>query len=249
MTSILLAFQFLTILPFKAGRITNSAMSWATAYFPAVGLLLGLMLAGASRLLAYYGFNEFSANIVLAVLLVILTGGLHLDGLSDTSDALFSGKSRDEMLAIMRDSHAGVMGLLAVTSILLLKIALISAVNPAFKGRALILMCVLSRWSIPLSIYSFPYARQSGKAKAFIDGMNIKIFLTATLFALVFTYLLMGLAGMLVLGMTAAVACLAGIYVKNKMGGITGDTIGAVSEVSEVVVLAGIIIIARSLFN
>jgi len=245
MTSILSAFQFLTILPFKVKRLTDGALAWAVVFFPIVGLVLGSILAGANYFLASYGFNEIASNIILVILLVILTGGLHLDGLSDTFDALFSGKSKEEMLAIMHDSHVGVMGVLAIISALLLKIALLSVIGPELKVKALILMCVLSRWSMPLSIYSFPYARQNGKAKTFIDGMNIRIFLIATLIALVITYFLGGLIGISILGVTAACAYLTGIYIKSKIGGITGDTIGAVSELSEVIILVSFIIVER----
>ena len=248
MTSILLAFQFLTILPFKVKRFNADALAWAAVFFPIVGLALGLILAGVNYLLVSYGFNDIASNIVLVILLVILTGGLHLDGLSDTSDALFSGKPKDEMLAIMRDSHVGVMGVLAIISVLLLKVAFLSAIAPELKSKALILMCVLSRWSMPLSIYSLPYARQNGKAKSFMDGMNIWIFLTASLIALVITYFLLGVLGISILGATAAAAYFTGLYIKGKVGGITGDTIGAVSELSEVVILIGFIIVERSFF-
>ena len=245
MTSILLAFQFLTILPFKVKHLKDNALAWAVVFFPIIGLVLGSILAGANYFLASYGFNEIASNIILVVLLVLLTGGLHLDGLSDTSDALFSGKSKEEMLAIMHDSHVGAMGVLAIISALLLKIALLSVIGPELKVKALILMCVLARWSMPLSIYSFPYARHSGKAKTFVDGMNIWIFLVATLTALAITYFLAGLVGIMILGVTAACAYLAGIYIKSKVGGITGDTIGAVSELMEIAVLICFVVLGR----
>lgn len=245
MTSVLLAFQFLTILPFKSKRFKDSALAWASAYFPFVGLVLGSILAGTNNILHSYGFGGIASNIILVILLVILTGGLHLDGLSDASDALFSHRPKEEMLAIMRDSRVGVMGVLAIVSVLLLKIAFLSTIGPEFKTKTLVLMCVMSRWSMPLSMYFFRYARRIGKAKAFVDGMNIWIFIIATAMAIAITYFLGGLIGIAILGVVAVCACISDLYIKARIGGITGDTIGAVSELSEVVVLICVGVLER----
>ena len=245
MKSFLLALQFLTIVPVSIKKINPEQMSRSVIYFPVVGLLLGSILAGVNYFLNAFGFGGISSNIILVVLLVILTGGLHLDGLSDTSDALFSGKSKDAMLAIMRDPHVGAIGVLAIISAVLLKIAFLSAIGPALKVKALILMCVMSRWSMPLSIYSFPYARQDGKAKAFVDGMNIWIFLAVTLVTITIAYFLLNISGILILGVIGACAYLTAGCVKNKVGGITGDTIGAIGEIMEIAVLISFVILQR----
>ena len=223
----------------------NSALAWAAAFFPIVGLVLGIVLSGANYFLTSCGFSGNSANIILVVFLVILTGGLHLDGLSDTSDALFSGKTKEEMLAIMRDPHIGAMGVLALISVLLLKISFLASIRPQTRGVALILMCVLSRWSMVLTIFSFPYARAEGKAKVFIDGINKKIFLAATLITLVIIFVISRSAGILLFGITAVFSYATGFFITKKVGGVTGDAIGAINETAEVVILFGIAILER----
>lgn len=245
MKSFLLALQFLTIIPAKIKNVAPGEMARAVVCFPAIGLLLGLVLWSTSHLCAIARFDPISSSIILVVILIILTGGLHLDGLSDTSDAIFSGKNRTDMLAIMRDPHTGVMGVLAIVSILMLKVALLSLILSNTKGIALVLMCVLARWSMSFSAFAFGYARDDGKAKPFIDGMSKKIFFVSTFIALAIVLIISKAAGLVIFGITAAFAYLVNSFIKNKIGGITGDTIGAVNELAEVVVLFGIIILQR----
>ncbi|MFA5143175.1 MAG: adenosylcobinamide-GDP ribazoletransferase [Candidatus Omnitrophota bacterium] len=245
MKSLLAAAQFLTVIPIRIKRMTGKDLAGAAAFFPVVGLLLGMVLAAASLLLTAVQFGTFTSSVIIVVLLVLLTGGMHLDGLSDTCDALFSGKERAGMLNIMRDPHAGVMGVLALISVVMLKVAFISAIGTA-KETALVLMCVLGRSSMVVSLYAFPYARVEGKARAFIDGKKKSIAAAAMLSALAVVFLIAGTAGTVLLGMTVLFAYMAGALIKRKIGGITGDTIGAVSEITEVAVLFGIAILERT---
>ncbi|MBI5123898.1 MAG: adenosylcobinamide-GDP ribazoletransferase, partial [Candidatus Omnitrophica bacterium] len=120
MSSFLAALQFLTIVPISIKKISVKQISRAVIYFPIVGLLLGLALWAADYLLILAQFDPLISNIIIVVLLIIATGGLHLDGLSDTSDALFGGRDKTEMLRIMRDPHVGTMGVLAIISTLML---------------------------------------------------------------------------------------------------------------------------------
>ena len=245
MKSFLLALQFLTVAPIRIKKIRPEHMPRAVVYFPIIGLLLGLVLCVVNYLLVSAQFDPLASNIIIVVLLIAITGALHLDGLSDTFDGLFSGKDRLETLKIMRDPHVGSMGVLALVSILLLKISFLSMIRPETKNAALLLMCVLSRWSMALSLFSFPYARKEGKAKIFADGMNKKIFITLTIIAIVITFIISRIVGPAVLALTAAFAYLANLWIKKKIGGVTGDTIGAISEFSEIVVLFSIVILER----
>jgi adenosylcobinamide-GDP ribazoletransferase len=245
MKSALLALQFLTITPVKVNKMAGKDLSRSLVFFPMIGLLLGLVLAAAGHLLFTSGINSFAIAAILVVLLVIMTGGLHLDGLSDSADAFFSGKGKDEMLRIMRDPHVGSMGMIALISLMMLKAAFLSSINPATIGRALVVMCVSARWSMVLSLFVFPYARQEGKAKAFTDGVNKSIFTAATIVAVIIVFIAAKTAGIVILAMAALFTCAAGLFVKRKIGGVTGDTIGAVSELTEAAVLAAIMILER----
>ncbi len=237
MSSFLLALQFLTIVPLKIKEVSEKKIAGAMIYFPFVGLLLGLALSGINTLLLILNLSPLAVNIILAVTLTCLTGGMHLDGLSDTSDAFLSGKSRDEMLAIMRDPHIGVMGAISIISILLLKIGLLGAVAEPLKTTALLLACVLSRWSSVLAMFLFSYARKDGKARAFMQGMNLKIFAFSLIIVLVFAFAIWQLKGLLTLLIVAGCVYLGGKFASRKIGGITGDTLGAAIELTEIVTL------------
>lgn len=237
MIPFMLALQFLTTIPIRIKPVKEEIMAKSMIYFPLIGLLLGLILVSANRLMIVLNFNEFMLSVILVILLVILTGGLHLDGLSDTADAFLSQKKKDEILAIMRDSHIGVMGTLSLICVLLFKIALISSINMPLRTIALLLMCVISRWGMVFSMYLFPYARQEGKAKVFMRGINIKIFILATLITLFCVFAIWGLKGIAIVITLAICVYAIAKFMNTKINGITGDTIGAINELAEVIVL------------
>ena len=237
MASFLLALQFLTIIPVKVKYIDEKLISKSMVYFPIIGLLLGLILAGSDKLLYFFNLDAFAINTILVILLIALTGGMHLDGLADTADAFLSRKNKEGMLDIMRDSHIGVMGVLSLISIILLKIALFSSVNVLSRPMALLLMCVLSRWSAVWAMFLFPYARQDGKAKVFIQGMNLKIFMLSLIAALIFAFVIWRIKGLFVLLIIAGCTYLSSRIISRKIGGITGDTLGSTIEVMEIVTL------------
>jgi len=242
----LLALQFLTIIPVKIEKVKEADIAASMVCFPFVGLLLGFLLAGINNLLLSLKFEELAVSIILIVSLIIFTGGLHLDGLSDTADALFSGKDKEKRLEIMRDSHAGVMGILSLICVILLKIVFLSSINTSLKIVSLILMCTLSRWSLVFLMFLFPYARQEGKAKVFIEKANFKIFVLATMIALVCSVITWQLKGLFIIAITSISAYAIGKFITNKIGGITGDTLGAINELTEVIILLSICILERT---
>jgi adenosylcobinamide-GDP ribazoletransferase len=246
--SFLLALQFLTIIPVRIKSVTDKALAHSMIYFPLIGLILAGILIAVYRLLNFLRFPDFASSAMLALSLIFLTGGMHLDGLSDTFDALFSGKPKAEMLKIIRDSHAGVMGILALISVILLKVSFLFSVGGMFKPAALILMCVFSRWAMVFSMSIFPYAREEGKAKVFIQGMTPGIFVWATAVTLASIFLVGKISGLFILGICALVTFAFGKIITRKLGGITGDTIGATCEITEIIVLFAVCIIERSDF-
>ena len=170
MTPFFIALQFLTRL-----KIVNQT-EWSVedfgksvVAFPYVGLIIGLILA------LFYGIlSPFIPLVPLMLILVIaeflITGGLHADGLMDTSDGLFSGRERDRKLEIMKDSRIGSFGVVAFVFVTLLKWQLLTAIPTAeFIPMALIMMPLMSRWSLVLSIRSYPYAREQGMGAAFAN--------------------------------------------------------------------------------
>jgi len=232
------AARFLTIFSWGKVKTREDDLIRSIPYFPVVGLFLGLALAGVNLLLRYSELGPIAGSVVLVVVSAAVTRGLHIDGLADTADALLSGKKKEDMLKIMRDPHIGAMGVIVIVSVLLLKIAFLSTVNTGGKTDALILLFVLSRWAMVFSMFTFPYARAEGKAKIFMDKIDKNSVVIATLIALGCVALIWTVRSAIAFGAAFGAAYLMNKYISKKIGGITGDTIGAVSEMTEVVVLA-----------
>ncbi len=246
MQGLFYAIQFLTVIPLGTKHADRRNLAAALVYFPIVGLFLGLLLAGCSNVLTSLDFSELASAAAIVILLIILTRGLHLDGLADTADGALSGKGREDVLRIMRDPHIGTMGVLALVSVILLKIMLLVSISLPLKGSSLVLMCVAGRWSLVFSIFVFPYARPEGKAVALATGINIKIFILATLTALALMIFLGGPMGAVILVIIAIAAYIIGMVIARKIGGMTGDTLGAVNEFTEIAVLLTVCLFERS---
>lgn len=238
MRSFFTALQFLTIIPVNIKqKIDVKSLSVSTVYFPLIGILLGMILAGVNIVLTHIPLQQVSIRIILVVLLIILTGGLHLDGLADTCDGFLGGRNKGEILKIMRDPRIGAMGVLGIISIILLKVAILISLSPHVITISVILMCLLSRYCLTVLIYKFPYARGKGKGLVFFNGMNRRKVVISSVITLVCTLMLWKLKGLILFIAVIAFVLLAGKYIIRKLGGMTGDTLGAVNELTEVVVL------------
>ncbi|MFH0856198.1 MAG: adenosylcobinamide-GDP ribazoletransferase [Candidatus Omnitrophota bacterium] len=237
MKGFLLAVQFLTVIPLKIKDIGQKGLSGSAAYFPLAGLFIGLLLLGVNFIISALNAPILASSIILIVSLVVITGGMHLDGLCDSADAFLSGKPKEEMLDIMRDPRAGSLGVLSLVCVILLKIGLLYSIGKALRPDALILMCVLSRWSMVFSLSNFAYARKEGKARAYMRESNPGVFFRATAITLAVVLLSLPFKGLLIWAIVAAATYLINRFISKKIGGLTGDTIGATSEISETLVL------------
>lgn len=238
---VLAALGFLTALPLPAKLVIRpEALGRSLAWFPLVGALLGLALTGVDVLARSLVHDPAAAALVL-VAGATLTGALHLDGFADTCDGLFARVATAERrLEIMRDSRVGGFGAAGVALLLLLKYSALLSVPLEDRVRGLILAGLLSRWAMVQAIALFPYARAQGLGRAFKDTTTPLAIGTAAITAIVGAGVLFGLKGLLVFGLAALVCWLLGRYVMTKLLGLTGDTYGAISEVTEVVVLLGL---------
>lgn len=236
MKKFLIALQFLTILPIRIKpEIKEEDFGRSLVYFPIVGLMIGLILA-----LGLFAFNFLPTLVTAALILtisIIITGGIHLDGFADTCDGLYAGKSREEALKVMRDPHIGAVGAISVASLLILKFALFYGISLNFLWKAVIIMAVWGRYSQVLSCYLSSYARKNGKAKFFIEYATKRELFFSTVFTFVLSVLLMRIKGLIVSVLTLAMLLLIINHIKRRIGGMTGDTIGAISEITEVAVL------------
>jgi len=238
-----IALQFLTILPVKIkANIKPEDFGRSLAFFPVVGMLLGLFSCSALFLFSF--LPHMAAVAIVLTVSVISTGAIHLDGFADTCDGLCGSKTKDRALEIMRDSHAGAMGVIGIVTLLILKFAFLFSLPREDLWKFLILAPIFSRWVQVLACFTSDYARQEGKAKYFVEFSGKREIFIATLFTLAAFFLLMRVEG-LILCLAAALPVYLSInFINKKIDGMTGDTIGAVSELAEVFVLFFGLIIA-----
>lgn len=238
MKDFLVAVGFLTKLPISKKRGGESeTLARSMRYFPLVGFLLGIILVLANIFLTRV-FPEPITNLILLILLIALTGALHLDGFADTIDGLCSkAKTKEETLDIMRDSRIGTMAVIALVMLLLLKYEALNNTPGQFKNIALALMCALSRWSQVMAAHFSNYPRDKGLGKPFVGNIPKPVFYAATALAILIAVCLWRAKGALVFSALLVSTLIFMKYTSKRIGGMTGDTIGAISEINEVLVL------------
>ncbi len=236
-----LALTFLTKLPWPwRGPADSAALARSLFWFPWVGALLGVGFWGA-----WAGLQKIlpapAAAALLLTFTVWITGGLHLDGLADTADGLGGGRTPADALRIMKDSRVGAFGVISLSLALILKFSLfLSLAAQPGKATALLLYPVLSRWGMVLLAYLSPYARaEGGLGQAMTLGVSPRVLAGTSLSAGALAFLILGVPGLVLFGAAAALVWLESLYFQRRLGGITGDVLGATNEVLEILVLAG----------
>ncbi|MBI4753090.1 adenosylcobinamide-GDP ribazoletransferase [Candidatus Desantisbacteria bacterium] len=161
MWGFVIALQFLTRLTINPNiEVTEKGLGKSIAFFPVIGCVLGCILIVANIFLSRVLFlSPLTVNLLLIIILIWLTGGLHLDGLADTIDGLSGAKEKEKILSIMRDSCVGVMGVLSLICLLGMKVCFLGEIQPEFKNQALLLMPLMGRWGIVIACCLGPYAR------------------------------------------------------------------------------------------
>ena len=240
LSAILVAAQFLTTMPPVIKRpFTNQELGRAVAFFPLVGLGLGLVLAAINALLNLLFPPNLSTALLLAAW-ILLTGVLHLDGFLDACDGLFGGFTPESRLHIMRDERVGAYALAGGVLLLLIKFTALTTLTEPVEVNlttALILVPTLGRWAISLAVVSFPYARETGLGRTMKNEAGSAERLLATAFALIVAVFVGGLLGLVAMVAVALTVWLGSKYVMNRIPGLTGDIYGSLCELSEVVVL------------
>ena len=242
------AVRFLSVLP-MSGRTRLFEQAEAAprlvvgeAYFPLVGLLLACMLWLLVLLLTPL-VPQLALAALLVVGLVILTGGLHLDGLMDTCDGLLGGSTRERKLEIMRDSRVGSFGVLGGACILLLKFALFDSVRVYGLPLTLLLALPSARWAMLLALRVFPSARPTGLGAVYHQAVTTEGVLLAGIIALAIVLVTGQLIGLTVWVTVTVAALVLGFWITRSIGGLTGDSYGAIAEVVEVVALLVVVLL------
>ncbi|HVP77243.1 MAG TPA: adenosylcobinamide-GDP ribazoletransferase [Thermodesulfobacteriota bacterium] len=232
------ALSFLTILPVSRFSLPEEkGLARSMAYFPLAGLLLGLLLAMAYFLLSFL----FSKSLVLWLTLgwlALLTRGLHLDGFADTVDGFAAGGSKEKILEVMRDSRIGAFGVVGLILLIGAKYLVLDEIARESIPRALILMTVMGRNSMVWVCYRSPYARPGGGlAQPFAENLTMREMVISSLCAFGIGLLLWGLKGALIFLGMVLVSLVFRFFFIRRLNGITGDTLGAANELSELLCL------------
>jgi len=232
----IVAIQFLTRIPiFPNMAVDREDLGRSLAFFPLVGALIAVILG----ITAYVGLIlELPFGVIAALLLILeatMTGAFHWDGLADTFDGFYSThKSRQEMLDIMHDSRTGVMGATAIALIALLQFSCLTTIIElkieSIMG-ALLSTYVFSKWGCTyLSVVS-AYGRREGKGLVFLENARWPVLFVASLFLV--PIVLLGARYLAMFAVVLSFIIIWGIYSYRKVGGVTGDILGASARLSE----------------
>jgi adenosylcobinamide-GDP ribazoletransferase len=244
---LLTAVQYFTRVPVPAwvGH-SSTQLNGATRYFPAVGLAVGA-LAAATVWAFSIVFPPLLTVILSTAVSIALTGAFHEDGLADTIDGLGGGFTRERALEIMKDSRIGTFGTLALILVIGAKVAALAAMPTAGVIAALIAGHALSRWCAVLLVWRLPYVRSddSTRAKPVVERIATADILTSSLF---------GLAPLVLCGVRAISGVIAALLVvvylgrwyARRLGGYTGDTLGATQQLTELTFYLALLGVSRT---
>ena len=272
MKGFLLLLSFMTRIPIPKTDYDEEKLGKSMKYFPVVGIIVGFILLFFCIIFNFILKNiSYSAILPLMIIVVILTdlittGALHLDGLADTFDGIFSYRSKHKMLEIMKDSRLGSNGALALILYFLLKfILLFSLIIESREGAVYAIMTypVVARFCSVVSCASSPYARGSGMGKTFVDNTKACGLIVAAIITILYTTGMVFMPFILftnyslpmqfiikTISIIVVIVLLLGIFayafsklIERKIGGITGDTLGALLEISSLVYIFLLLVI------
>ena len=240
MKSILLMITFFTRIPIRYNYEYNEDdFIRGIKFLPLIGLLIGVLMY-----VPVFFQNVIcrpAISLLTWVIYICITGGLHIDGLADTFDGLFSNRDKERILEIMRDSRIGTFGVLGILLLIIWNLVFTSYIDL----RYIILVPVVGRSAAVLSASISQYAREGqGMGKAFIENCGTKEAISAVIFSYLFAFLFLRLKALIILTITYLAVFITTNDIKRKIGGMTGDTIGFIIEFSQ-----GIFIFVLYLFN
>ncbi len=226
-----LAISMLTIIPFfRVHDFSKGINGYAVMFYPLVGFLIGTFL-WILYLLISSSLAPLHAGVIIFTAWVVLSGALHLDGLSDTIDGLFVRKER--AIEVMKDPHTGGMGMIFTTVFLILKASSL-AVFSVFYLLPIILM--LSRFNAVLAIYLLPYMTQNGMGALAKKELKSWQVLVAFLYVFILSF-----SSIWLMGISLFILAICGIFFIKRYGGFSGDIYGFTIEITELILLNAIL--------
>ncbi len=235
---LILMIQFLTTIPVPINLdVSEEDFGKGLLFAPLVGFLIGGIIAGSFFLLRTI-FPPSVTAVFIIILYIVLTGGIHLDGLGDTSDGIFSNRPKERMLEIMRDSRVGTNAVLAVFCVLALDAVIIGSINSFYIFKVLLLMPVAGRIGSLTGAAASTYARNgTGLGKSFIDCCGIREVIPGIILYSLLFYAITGVPGVLLCIFSFISAFVLVKLLGKKIGGATGDILGAVCELNQTLFL------------
>ncbi len=237
------AIQFLTRIPVPVKiNYKDELPAKSMAYYPLVGAVLGIVLICIDIIISGL-FPHSIVNILILIIFIYLTGGLHLDGFMDSIDGLFSGRGEDRVLEIMHDSRTGAFGVIAVILLILLKYLLLVELVTIYRYPVIFLMPVISRWHLVFAANNYPLAGGSKLGSNFSKYLTWKQLAAATFWLILLAVLVYIITGfppcfiIIIFTVCWLFTLLFARYVQKKIEGLTGDIYGAINELLEVLVL------------
>jgi len=233
-----LAWQFLTIIPLPSRFIPETipaVFAVALRWFPVVGFLLGLGLVAVNHLLEPF-FSPLVLNLIILSFYVVVTGGLHQDGLADTVDALAGGSTPERRLEIFHDSHIGALGVTGLVLSLGLRYAGLMVLPGEMRELALLSMPVVGRWSLVVGVWRVVYPRVDGLAALFIRNCSsVDVVISSMVMSIGVGVFLGPLTAVVVLCVGCLLVRCYVWWISRKIGGVTGDILGSINEGVEIV--------------
>lgn len=227
------AIQFLTVLPIPLA-CDERDLGRSTFFFPVIGLVIGGVLVVVNLVVSAL-LPPLPAAVLVVIAMLGVSGGLHMDGLADTADGFFSARPRERILEIMKDSRTGSMGVMAVVSLLSLKIAALASIPHSMRWPTLLLMPLAGRCALVIELAALPYARPGGGLGSVFAENKLRfapIWAVAILAAT--GYWTLGRSGLIAAAGAVALTLVFSFWSLRKIGGFTGDTLGAACELAEV---------------
>jgi adenosylcobinamide-GDP ribazoletransferase len=248
MKSFILTLQFLTRIPINTEvEIKEDTFAKGIAYFPIIGFIIGLINVGV-----YFGFSKLfdgTLPLILVTLVnILVTGALHLDGLADTCDGIFSARTKEKMLEIMKDSRLGTNGAVAILFDLALRIGIMNYLGNAYVIKVIIVTPIISRMMLSILIYiSSKNGKGNGLGSLFVGKATVKSTLISIVVGGTLSFLILGYTSLIILGVSILFIFCYRNYIISKLGVITGDILGGANELSEILTMLIFVIIQRQL--
>lgn len=237
----IILIQFMTRIPIPLKiSYSEKKLGKSIKFFPLVGLIIGLILYFANFLIIVYLKNIFYNKTIIAIFLIILeiliVGIIHIDGLADTFDGLFSYAKKEKMLEIMKDSRIGTNGAVVLILYFIAKTVLISEIittNPKY----LIIFPIIARLSTPVNAGLSNYARKSGMSNAIISENGIFEAIFSLALSIILVFYIIDIKGIVAISIAFIFIIIFMLNVRKKIDGITGDIMGACLELTSILVL------------